>query len=135
MLSTQTLLLAFDSAKPIAPMWLAGPVAALAFIVVALHLVSLRRAEMPASRRRIRLATGSLMIVTIPLLLYAFAVVTPGETRPFTLAWVGVVAMILLVLVLAVLDLFNTWRLGNSERMRLRDGVLRPAAAPPDRKA
>jgi cytochrome bd-type quinol oxidase subunit 2 len=101
-------------------MWLAGPVAVVAFIVVAVHLIMLRKAEMPASRRRIRLATGSLMIVTIPLVLYAFAIVTPGQERQFTLAWVGVVALILLVLVLAVLDLFNTWRLNNSERTRLR---------------
>jgi len=102
------------------PMWVAAPMAMLALVVVAAHLITLRTAAMPESRRRIRIANGWLMLVTIPVLAIAFGYASPASKRVFALAWAVATALVCMVLVLAFVDIANNLRLARRDRRRLR---------------
>lgn len=104
----------------LAPAWIIIPFAAVTLLVLAGHVLALGGADMPASRRRIRLANGLVMMFATPLTAYAFCIAAPEEPRVFTIVWTLVAGLLFLVVMLAGLDLLNTWRLLASERRRLR---------------
>jgi hypothetical protein len=105
---------------PLAPAWLVIPLAILALLVIAGHVLALEKAEMPASRKRIRKINGILMMFTTPLAAYAFAVATPARARLFVMVWMVVAGLVTLVLLLALLDVANTWRVTWTERREMR---------------
>ncbi len=112
--------------SPIAPAWAVLPLAFIATLVTAAHLISLHtadaRRDMPASRRRIRSANGVATLIAIPVLASAFGVVTQDEPRGFTLVWSAGAGLLGIVILLAAVDLVNTARLSARTRaMRLRD--------------
>src|SRR6056297_2948910 len=99
---------------PIAPTWFVLPLAMIALILQAGYLMAiwqLPRDRMPASRRRIRIATGWLIMCAIPLSAYGFGIATPGQPGLFAIVWMAVIGLIAAVLLLAVLDALNTMRL------------------------
>lgn len=108
------------SAGPLAPAPIVLPLAILALLIVAGHALLLWRADMPASRRRIRLANSLVMMFGVPVMAYAFAVATPARPGLFEFAWLLAAGVILLVLLLAMLDILNTLRLRVLERIELR---------------
>ncbi len=118
--------LASLSVQPLAPLWFVAPMAVAAFLVVAAHLLACLHADMPPSRRRIRLANGSLILVTLPLLAYALCLVAPSQGRPFVIAWTLLAGSTTLVMALAWLDLANNLRLAARERQAL--GLANPLA-------
>ncbi len=85
-------------------------------ILLALYALWAQRAPMEASRRRLRIATSLVMMVLLGVLSVALTSVTPASPRMFLLAWSAVVLLVGLVLMLAVMDGFNTMRLYNAER-------------------
>jgi len=105
----------------LAPATLVLPVAILALLVLAAHVVSVSRSTMPASRRRIRMSNGMLMMFSIPIAAYAFGFASP-ETQPreFALAWMMVAGLLVLIVAIAVLDVVNTFRLHVPERAQMR---------------
>lgn len=72
---------------------------------------------MPASRRRIRTASGLLMMVVAPLLAHAIST-GPGtdQPRPMAVLWLVILFMLCMVVGLAALDLLNTLRLSRHGR-------------------
>lgn len=113
----------------LAPAWAVLPVAMLTLLVVAAHVLLLVRADMPPSRRRIRAASGVLMMATLPVAVYALVFADPViQQREFVLSWMLTTAMVLLVLLLAIVDIVNTWRLKRVEAGHLRR-LLREARA------
>jgi len=116
--------LAQASPDPIAPLWFVGPACVIALVVVSAHVVAIGKAEMPASRRRIRTVNGVLMMFTIPMLAYAFGVATPDRPRLFGMVWTLVVGLLAIVLFLAALDIANTWRLNWLARRELRRQIV-----------
>ncbi|HEX8877627.1 MAG TPA: hypothetical protein VF777_12830 [Phycisphaerales bacterium] len=101
---------------PLLPPWVVLPVAVVMLLVVAVHLLVITHAPMPESRRRIRLANGWIMLLLVPLGAAAFGVVTPGDPRTFLIVWLLVIFMLIMLIVLATLDVFNTGRLYRRER-------------------
>lgn len=89
------------------PPWIVVPPALLLVIAVGAHMIAMRGAEMPASRRRLRAANGLLMLLTTPLTAYAFCRVSPADPRFFVLVWTAVVGLVGLVVALAVADILN----------------------------
>lgn len=89
------------------PPWLVVPPALMLVIAVGAHMIAMRKAEMPASRRRLRAANGLLMLLTTPLTAYAFCRVSPADPRFFVLVWTAVVGLVGLVVALAVADILN----------------------------
>lgn len=121
--------LASLSVQPLAPVWFVVPMAATTMLVVAAHLLACLHADMPPSRRRIRLANGTLILLTLPVLAYALCFVSPSEGRPFIIAWTVLAGSTTLVMTLAWLDLLNNVRLAARERRALGD-LLRAQPAP-----
>lgn len=112
------------ASSPIAPPWLALTLGVLAAVVIAGHLMALqestRRGDVPPSRWRIRAVNGLLMLVSVPLLAYAFGIATPANPGAFILVWTMVTMVLAVVLLLAAVDMLNTWRLLSVERQRRR---------------
>lgn len=105
---------------PLAPSWLVMPMAGLTLLVVASHVLSLGRAPMPPSRRRLRLANGIIMMLAIPIGAFALGMADPrSQPREFTMAWMLLTGLLLIVLLVAVADIFNNWRLARIERRRI----------------
>ncbi len=111
-------------ASPIAPTWIVLPLAALTAVVIAGHLIALgeaaRRGDVPASRWRIRASNGVVMLISVPLIAYAFGIATPDRPGVFMLAWTGVTGLLSIILVLASIDMLNTWRLLAAQHKRER---------------
>lgn len=121
------------AAGSMVPWWVVVPAAGLTMAVVLWHLRGQWRSEVPASRRRIRTANAVFMLVFAPLLAYAVGVVTPDQTRAFALAWVGVIALLVVIMMLAGLDIVNNLRLFRASRAALMHEARRatPAARGP----
>jgi hypothetical protein len=97
------------------------PIAAVLMLIVAAHLLALPAAQMPASRKRIRTTNGVVMLFTVPLVAYVFGLVTPANHTKFVLAWTAVAGLMLIIMVLAVLDVFNTVRINRQQKRELRE--------------
>ncbi len=108
---------------PLAPAWLVLPLAFLALLATAAHIVALRdapRGALPESRRRIRIATGWVILITVPLTAYAFGIAQPAKAGTYLMVWMMVTALLGAILILAMLDAFNTVRLHRAAAGRLR---------------
>jgi len=115
-------------AGPLAPGWLVLPLAAVALLATAAHIIALReapRGALPESRRRIRIATGWVIMVAIPLTAYAFGIATPSSVGTYMIVWMAVTGLIGAILLLAMLDALNTMRLHRADVRRLRDEFRR----------
>ncbi|MFI4881371.1 MAG: hypothetical protein ACIAQU_02175, partial [Phycisphaerales bacterium JB064] len=95
------------------PIWVSAPMAMLTLVAVAAHLIAMRGAPMPESRRRIRTANGWLILITVPVLAIAFSVVSPQQPRRFALVWAVAILLLGLVVLMAVLDMGNNLRLAR----------------------
>jgi len=117
--------------EPIASPWIVFPIAMILLIAVAGHMIALRElpeGKMPESRRRIRIATGWVVMFTIPLSAYGFGIASTANPQVFVLVWTTVVLLIGGVLVLAVLDMLNSARINRAERDQLSMDLQRMLA-------
>lgn len=110
------------ASETLAHPWVVMPMAILSLLVVAGHLSLLARSDMPPSRVRIRTANGLVMLLSLPVAAYALAIAKPAvDQRAFVIAWTMTAGMITIVLLLALLDIANTWRLHRREVRVLRE--------------
>lgn len=107
-------------AQSIIPTWAAVVLCVPTMLVLAAHVLSLQRVEMPSSRRRIRTVNGLLMLTLAPLLAYAAGVVGTGSGKAFALAWMSVLALVGMVVALALIDAANNVRLYRHARAELQ---------------
>jgi hypothetical protein len=128
-ISQNVLAVAMD--RPIAPAWLALTLAMVTLVVVAGHLIALRTAEMPESRRRIRTVSGVVILMATPLAAYSFGIVTPSEAKAFTLAWSAVMGLLGLILILAALDIVNNGRIHRQQQRAMRAAMRREMGRSP----
>lgn len=102
------------------PWWFVIPLAALAVVVLTIHLLVLNAAVMDPRRRRIRMANNLLMIFLTPLIAYGFAVVPVSNARAFMIIWTLVPGLLLIVVMLALADALHSLRLHRQARRNLR---------------
>lgn len=111
------------ASQPVAPPWAVFPLAGFTLVVVLWHLYSILRTE-PASlhptRRRIRIANASVMLTLVPLIAYAFGVVTTDSPRLYAIAWLAVMGLLAIMVLLAMMDSANTARIHLADRSALR---------------
>lgn len=126
-----------SSLRPMAPLWVVGPIAIMTMLLLAGHVHLTARICEPESRRRIRLATGMLGLTIVPIATFALSVITPANQRLFALAWMLIAGLIVIVLLLAFLDMFNTFRIYIDARRELRATAreLRSKGATPGNSA
>ena len=103
----------------IVPIWVSAPLAMLTLVVIAAHLIAMRSADMPESRKRIRTANGWLMLITVPVLAIAFSLVSSANPRQSALVWAIAILLLGLVLVMAFVDIGNNLRLAREKQKRL----------------
>lgn len=108
------------SLRPLAPLWIVGPLAILTMLILAGHVHLTARICEPESRRRIRMATGMLGLTIVPIATFALSIITPSNQRAFAVAWMLISGLIVIVLLLAFLDMFNTFRIYIHARRGLR---------------
>lgn len=110
------------TSDPIAPTWLVLPLALIALLVQAGYLIALKELPkelMPASRRRIRIASSWMGMFAIPLAAYGFGIATTDDPGVFTIVWMVVIALVSGILILAGLDAINTMRLHRKSHSKL----------------
>ena len=108
---------------PIAPTWFVLPLAMIALLVVAAHLIVLREhaiGKMPESRRQIRMITGWVMMFAIPVLAYGFGIVSPNKEQDFLTAWLAIVGLLGAIVLMACVDALNSLRLARVESKKLQ---------------
>jgi hypothetical protein len=112
---------------PIAPTWFVLPLAMIALLVVAAHMIVLREhaiGKMPESRRQIRMMTGWIMMFTIPLTAYGFGIVTPAQEQEFIYSWSCIVGLLGLIVLMACVDALNSIRLAKLQRRALQEELF-----------
>ncbi len=112
------------------------PLAAVLMVLVGLH-ISLCREVLPQSaRRRIRISSGYVSLLAIPLLAVGFSVIDP-DTHPtvWVLVWLLAMALIAMIIGLAVLDVVYTARVTKRSRAELRRSLQGAIAAAHARRA
>lgn len=110
------------------PAWVVLPAAAVTLLVVAAHILAMHEVEMPIRRRRIRTASGLLMMFITCLLAYALSLAPVGAGVPlrqdhasvFVQVWLIIVVLIGMVVMLAGLDAIETMRLSAESRRQMR---------------
>lgn len=108
----------------ILPAWLVLPVAGVLMLLVAWHAVALELSAEPASRKRIRVVNGWVMLIGIPVVASGFSLVDPeGRPRAFVMIWAVGIGLLLISVTLAAVDMVNTWRLAKSDREELQRGL------------
>lgn len=91
------------------PGYITIPLAGLAMIVIAAHMVVLERSGERGVRRRIRIANGWVMLINAPLIAAGFSVVDPSvRPRMFLIVWTTVIGLVVITLCLAAADIVNT---------------------------
>jgi undecaprenyl pyrophosphate phosphatase UppP len=113
------------------PAWFVLPVATLAMLLLAAHLVALGAVPMDARRRRIRVANNVLMMFLTALLAYGFCVVKTTDVRTFVLVWTVVPALLVMVILLALFDMLNSVQIHRRDRRELRRRLSELQAARP----
>ena len=109
------------AAQGILPPVIVLPLAAVAVLVICAHLAAMHAApDIPLSRRRIRTASGVVMLVTSLVLAYAFAYVNQDDPARFAAAWAAAIMLLVIVLTLATVDVLNNVRLARLQRRRIR---------------
>lgn len=95
---------------PFIPAYVTLPIAAMSMLAVAAHLLIVERHTTNFVRRRIRLANGWVMLISIPLIAAGFSFIDP-DTKPrmFAIVWITIVGLVSLSIVLAMADILNTF--------------------------
>jgi len=110
---------------PILPAWFVLPLAVLTMIVVGFHIQWMHRVSMPGSRRRIRTASNMVSLLAIPLFATGFGLISPGDHRLFVGVWFLAMSLLGIIILLAGIDMLNSFRLHAAERRHLRSQIRR----------
>lgn len=106
------------------PAWLVIPSAVVVMLTVAAAITVTAKHTTPASRRRVRLANGWVMLLLTPLAATGFSLIDSAQhPRLFVQIWILVIGLIAISVVLAILDILNTARLARLAHRRLRTSI------------
>lgn len=111
------------TSNTILPLWIVVPLGLLTLLVLAGHLISIRAAVIDTRRRRIRMATSALLMLTVPVFCYGLSGSTPSRSREFVLVWLMVATLLLFVILLALADMMHSVQLHRAQLRELRQSV------------
>ena len=119
------------SSSAILPVWVVAPIGFLTLLVLAGHMLASRSSIADPRRRRIRLASSGLLMLTVPIFCYGMSGTSPARSREFVLVWVVIAALLLFVILLALTDLLHTMQLHRTQIRDLRRSLALKRAASP----
>jgi hypothetical protein len=102
--------------------------AGITLLILAAYASSLQTGDVPPKRRRIRTANTLLMMLTTPLIAYAFGILTPSNVRLFLLTWLAIAGLLGMMIMLAAMDALHSAQLHRQQRREVRR-ALRAAIA------
>jgi len=106
---------------PLVPLAWTAPAAVLIVGVLITYWRRLKPRDVPRSRRRIRRANSMVQFTLTLMLVYALSIADGDrDGARFTVAWIGVLGLVLLTIAFAVADSLNTMRLHRRTQRRLR---------------
>lgn len=109
--------------------WFVIPLAIIVMLIVAGAITSAAKHTTPASRRRIRIANGWVMLLITPLAASGFGLIDSStQPRLFVKVWILVIGLLCISVALAILDMVNTARLARLADRRLRLSVRTSAS-------
>ena len=112
------------------PLWFVLPATVVVMLTVAAAIQVAAKHTVPASRRRVRLANGWVMLLTTPLAAAGFGLIDSAtQPRLFVKVWILVIGLISISVILAFMDMLNTARLARVSHQRLR-ASMRTLSAP-----
>jgi hypothetical protein len=112
--------------------WLVIPVAALVLLFISAHVLSVQVTPMPPAQRRLRTASGMLMLLVAGLLAWGLSIGPAGledagaspagraAAQTAAIIWLVIVLLLGLIVLLAILDASQTLREAVRERRSLR---------------
>ncbi len=96
------------------------PIAALFAIVLAWYWLRLRGADVPTSRRWIRRTSLVMSLMLVIAACIGLSFVDPRvQQTAYVATWSGVILLVVLIMLAAVADIFNSLRLQREHRTRL----------------
>jgi len=99
--------------------WIILPLTLASMLIVSAHVTLTQASDAPASRKRLRVANGWIMLITLPLLAAGVSLIAPErDPRLFVLTWTVVVLLVTVSVVIAAADVANTLRLVRRDRQR-----------------
>ncbi|MFT3684485.1 MAG: hypothetical protein QM783_06070 [Phycisphaerales bacterium] len=104
------------AAGPLISPLIAIPLAAIGMVLFAAHTLVIQRADMPQSRRKVRMAIDVLSMFVVAAVAYGASIVNPADQKAFVLCWLLVVGLVGVSLLLAMVDVVITLRLAMRER-------------------
>lgn len=113
------------------PAWVVIPLAGLTMMIIAIHVLSVQMSEMPHQRKRLRIASGLIMMILSALIAYALGIAQvvddpkaqPGPARAFVVIWTLIVGLLSIVVMLALVDAYITTRHGLIAHRRIKAGL------------
>jgi uncharacterized membrane protein len=103
--------------------WITLPMCGVVMVLLAGYGIALSgRVDVPSSRRRLRIASTVLQMFLVGFITIGVSMVSPSvDPKVFVLVWIVIVGVLAGVIVLAVMDMVNNFRLAASERRRVID--------------
>ena len=118
------------------PAWIVLPISVGLMMLVSAHMSRLKESHGPASRTRIRIANGWVMLFALGFTAAGFSLVSSNlRPRLFFIVWAVSLVLITTSVMLAMLDMMNTLRLMRRVRVRIRvdaAGAVAPMTGPDD---
>jgi len=105
------------------PIWIVAPLGFLTLLVLAGHLISVRATVADPRRKRIRIATSGLLMLTVPILCYGLSGAAPARSREFVLVWLLVAILVMFVILLAMADMLHSLKLHRAQLRELRRSI------------
>ena len=102
------------------PIWIVAPIGLLVLLVLAGHLAAVRATVTDPRRRRIRMATSALLMLTVPILCYGLSGATTARSREFVLVWLLVAVLVMFTILLALADMLHSLQLHRNQLRDLR---------------
>lgn len=112
-------------AQSILPAWAVFPLAGMVMVFLAGHVLALRGASMPESRRRLRTANAWVMLALTPQVAVLFGYASRATPKLFVLTSTSVVVMLGVMVLIAVADMLNNARITRDSRKELHNDIAR----------
>jgi len=97
-------------------------------LIVSAHVTIIQHTPAHATRRRLRVCNGWIMLIILPLLGAGVSLVSASrQPRLFALTWLTIILLLIVSILIALADTLNTIRRTRADRRRHLENLLSSA--------